>query len=154
MWFTLNREVALGYVAAMIDGEGSISPSSRNMSVRIGNTDPSIIEATCEALDVLEIEYSVLTYANGVQSVNIYRLRNFKKLAEVPIRSAAKIKKLQTILVNHKGDRLTHNPDKEELQHLVSIGLTDREIAEVMGFRSHSNLQFWRKKFNIQSLVS
>jgi len=148
----MNKDQALGYLAAMIDGEGSVSPSSRNMSVRISNTEKSIIEATCEALDILDIEYTIHTYSSGVMCINIYRLRNFKKLAEVPIRSQLKAARLQTILDTHKGDRLVHRPDREELQRLVDEGKTDREIAQIMGFKSHSNVQHWRRKWEIKKV--
>ena len=148
------REEALGYLAGIIDGEGCVTASSRNMSVRISNTDSSIIEATRAALDLLGIEYTigVKEYAphstwKSVQIIKIYRLRNFKKLSEVPLKSAAKRAQLQQILDTHKGDRIVHRPNRERLFDLLEKGKTHREIAEIMGFRSHSNVQYWIDKY-------
>jgi hypothetical protein len=146
--------IALGYLAGIIDGEGSISCTSRNMVIRISNTEYSIIQATCECLDLLGVEYIVhehkrTNHWKDFWIIGIYRLSNFQKLAEVPLRSENKKWALERILANHKGDRMTHNPDPEVLKSLYLAGKTHREIAEEMGFKSHSNVQYWLKKYDL-----
>ena len=62
----LNKDVAAGYLAAMIDGEGCVefkplpgAKSSWRRRVRITNTSEGILSATQKACDMLEISYTM-----------------------------------------------------------------------------------------------
>lgn len=60
----MNRDEARGYLAAIIDGEGTIVEGSRQQrEIRIYNTDLLIIGAVNEALDLLGIGHYSYPYS-------------------------------------------------------------------------------------------
>lgn len=82
------------YLAAIIDGEGSVAFYHSTRQVTVTNTDLEIIYAVCHACDLLGITYKVrkdIRYKEGTKdsfTVFIFSLENFKTLSErVPLRS-------------------------------------------------------------------
>jgi hypothetical protein len=76
-----NVDEAAGYLAAMIDGEGSVWFRARGVrgasrAIEIANTEPSIISATGAACDMLGITYRVVAYEKEKTSSwkQVYRL--------------------------------------------------------------------------------
>lgn len=132
---------AAGYVAALIDGEGSVGTRPDD-GVRIFNTDISIIRACEEALDVLDIKYSTVLYnANhghkAIHRVGIYGQENLKWLADVvTLRSANKNENLRILVASYKrkpyysADRV---PKKQWKKWYVSQKMGTREIASLIG---------------------
>lgn len=140
----MNRDMALGYLAGIIDGEGTITNSKKgNRRVVIYNTDQSIIDVTCEVLDMLEIEFKVYK-RQKMQMIHISRLQNLRKLEEVPIRCTKKIVKLRKAIEGYK-----KMPDSEQIRELIFLGKTDAEIASIMGIGSRTAVIYWRRKFGI-----
>jgi hypothetical protein len=101
---------ARGYVAALIDGEGSVSfvlreGKSPYRRVNISNTDPSIICAFENALDMLGVKHWIFHKRFKAQEhyldsfrVEIRRQANFKRLYEqVTLRSDRKQAALEAI---------------------------------------------------------
>ena len=95
---------AASYLAAMVDGEGSIGGRGKR-EIRIRNTEPELIDACIEAADLLGLEYRV--YRNrfaGNQWKNYdelsftvqENLQNFQRL--VPFKSKRKQELLQQAL--------------------------------------------------------
>lgn len=89
----MSREelIACGYIAAMIDGEGSVY-YNRKKALRfaaIYNTEETVIEKAAYYLDILKIEYTIYTHNKAkfthgfMQKIHISKQNNLKRLYEL-----------------------------------------------------------------------
>lgn len=160
VWAAVNFQSALGYVAGLIDGEGSVSVGVKHRAVRMGNTDLGIIEAYEEALAVLGIQ-SKRTFKPSPRPewkplyiVTIWGRRNLELVLEmVPLRDVGKKAKLKAnvesfVLPNYYRH---HEVKKEQLEVLIDRGLTQREIASELGLGSHGNAQYYLTKYGLRT---
>lgn len=104
-----------GYLAAMIDAEGTVQLGNASAKGRKGytrlvviyNTDRAIIDHTCECLDGLGISYSLyLQEPKGFGTKKLYRItvsgrENLRKLIPLPIQSE-KLDKLVEIQASYR----------------------------------------------------
>lgn len=110
MGLTPEQDRAAWYVAGVFDGEGSVHYKEGKFGftskyVRIDNTDVSIIDSVCIALDLLGIPYTKRgpTYLKNdrwlpVYSLNIANYDGIALFAQlVPVQSEAKREKLDHI---------------------------------------------------------
>lgn len=111
----MTGEQARYYLAAFIDGEGSVRSNGRR-ELAIGNTDPDLIAAVLECFAVLGITHGAITRSSrGMRGrrdmlyVNVYRKSNFEILATLPLRSAAK-----RDLIAHAAGRTCVARDRDE----------------------------------------
>src|SRR6266853_3807830 len=103
-------EQASAYLAAMIDGEGTVSepvPGKYNREISIGNTDEDIIAAIKEAFDVLDIGYRVyLRQPPGnrkpLWNVIVHGRPNMKRIRDnIPIRAMVKLGRLDRVIASY-----------------------------------------------------
>jgi DNA-binding transcriptional regulator YiaG len=153
----VTREQAIGYLAGIIDGEGSVCGGS-NRHVAIANTDRAIIDATVTACEAVGIEPRV----NGP-----YQPRSRKKWSEfwvVVIRGPANLqlaselplaatKKREALieLATFPCRRYTRTSEipAEELRALYEgRRLTQGEVAAEMGV-AKSTVERWMQKAGI-----
>lgn len=92
------------YLAAIIDGEGSVQASFVGprkqwiRGVQIANQDPDILIAIVECLDALGIEWrSCVRVTNGfsdkeITVIYIYGRENYEKLRKLPVQGAKREK--------------------------------------------------------------
>ncbi len=139
-----SKEFAAGYVAGLIDGEGSVAiPKQGTRSIRVSNTDPDIIETYMMACSLLGIETGSVQTTRTPSGkeyyiVPIYGRENFEKVRElIPFVSQAKQAKLDRVI----GDYVERiNPDLEQIRMLKSRGVSNRAIAEAFGYKSHHHI--------------
>lgn len=116
------------YVAAMIDGEGSVyyqlnynSGYARSRFVSISNTDDDIINAVSDALSDLDIDHSIYWHYDRrgrkpLSYVYIMGRESLTKVAElVPIQSKRKQDKLAAALASYRD---IARPQDEEIRSL------------------------------------
>jgi hypothetical protein len=98
------------YVAAMIDGEGSVAHYGDKRpyrAVRITNTDYDLIEATSEYLAALDIRHAirVKNEQEGPRSkcwvINITDRASLERVAKLPLRSTVKVVRLGRLLSSY-----------------------------------------------------
>jgi len=133
MMLPMTRQAALHYLAALVDGEGSITDSGPPLgtrSISIVNTEKSIIKKAVECLDTLGIDCSVLL-ARNTQSewfvLEIGGQDNLQMLARVlPLGSHKKLRQLQDLATGYKRKkaikrkgRQARPPDWEELENVA-----------------------------------
>ncbi len=108
----MSRKEAAAYLAAIIDGEGTVSVARGAKpfrAVRIINTDPDIIEATMECCRRLGIDsrVSVKNIASERKQkcwvVTISSKRNIEKVSKLPIRARSKRERLLKLLSSYTG---------------------------------------------------
>ena len=95
------------YLAALIDGEGSVECRLPQRRVTIYNTEEDIIDAAIECLNILDIDYSIYEYKTGtyknVTNIRISRRANLERLYElVPIMSQRKRELLYKCIITYK----------------------------------------------------
>jgi len=155
-----DAHTAAGYAAAMIDGEGSVSTGMKHRAIRVGNTDPALLDAYQEALRILGIQSSRITHTprpphQTMGTVSIFGRRNLEiVLRDVPIRSPEKRARLEAavasfVLPNYYRK---HEVTRDRLAGLVERGLTQREIAAALGLKSHSNAQYHLEKHGLRTV--
>lgn len=97
----ISIEMAKGYLAGIIDGEGSVYCNGKKAYVSVGSTDTDIIFRIIECLDVLGVRYSI--YRNQIKSgkefynISIPR-RQVEKLIELPYGCERKIEKMKKVV--------------------------------------------------------
>ena len=108
----MTRKEAAAYLAAMVDGEGTVSVAKGPRpyrAVRITNTDPDLIEATCECCRRLDITYNVQTKneADAKRSkcwvVTITNRASIEKVAKLPLRASSKRWRLGKLISSYTG---------------------------------------------------
>ena len=94
----ISKEAARGYLAGIIDGEGSVYCKGKKAYVSIASTDSDIVFRILECLDLFQINYSlyksVLKSGKGCYTVSIRR-RNLDKLVGLPYGCGRKLEKLK-----------------------------------------------------------
>src|SRR3954469_13755639 len=98
-------EQAAFYLAGIIDGEGYIklrrwvaggrTRESWSRKLEITNTDPEIITATCEALEMLGVSYTLgerkpVANQRPAWNIAVYGRENYERLRDLPLRGAKK----------------------------------------------------------------
>lgn len=154
----MNEVQAGAYLAAMIDGEGSVDVT-RDRCVRIANTEQSIIEAIQACCAVLGIDYNVqIRHRDGyapVTIIGIYGKDQLTKLLELPIQSAKKKAKLEQAIVSFKRAtyiRKRNQPSKRQIASMIQAGMTQREMAVALGMKSHANVQYYIDKYRREAV--
>jgi hypothetical protein len=124
--FTFDE--ARGYLAGMIDGEGTvtaIASAKTPRRIRVCNTDASILTAAQEACDVLGLTTTTQWHLRlkrphhlPLAQISITGKENLQRVADiVPIRSATKIERLKLLIeawdasrwpMTRLGVRVTH----------------------------------------------
>jgi hypothetical protein len=155
-----DAQTAAGYVAAMIDGEGSVSCTPKHRGIRVGNTDMALLDAYEEALGILGVQYTRIQKKRrppwkDMAVTSIFGRRNLETiLRDVPIRAPEKRRRLKVavdsfVMPNYYRK---HEVTRERLLELVERGLTQREIAAALGLKSHSNAQHHLEKHGLRTL--
>lgn len=153
-----GRREAAAYAAGIIDGEGNVSVGARHRAIRVSNTEPAILDAYTEALDLLGITWTrTSTPAKGnnsaIEQVAVFGRRNLEIASkEIPLQSAKRDRLLfavRSFVLPHY--RRKHEVQRSAVERLIGEGMTHREIAEALGLRSHSNAQYYLKKFGLQT---
>jgi hypothetical protein len=133
-----SRDYALGWLAGMIDGEGTVSTRPlRQRHVKIGSTDQELVDALIEVLDMLEVSYrlEVRQYDNPkwrtMTNVIVGHREGIETLAEtMRLRHRLKEEKLRGLPATYTSTRLS----RDELVSLyVEQGLSQAETARRMG---------------------
>jgi G:T-mismatch repair DNA endonuclease (very short patch repair protein) len=163
-----SQETAAAYLAAMIDGEGTVTNSQgkrarQTRMVSISNTDPAIIVAITACCDVLGLTYRLRTDLPGrwpskkpqwtaITHVAIHGRANFQRLLDiVPIQAPEKRRRLEVIAASYV-DRVVVDPvdvrrlyecDGHTMQEVGALlGVGTKVIARLMreqGMRSRSH---------------
>jgi len=134
-----DRDLARGYLAAMIDGEGSVGNSLRRYSkgyyrgVKIVNTDSNLIAATAKACDTLGITYTIRIVEESRKAhwkpchyLSIYGKANLERLLEeVPIQSKTKYDNLKRSIESYRYEQV----DDTKIKSLYESGLSSNKIA-------------------------
>jgi hypothetical protein len=141
--YPFTREGALGYLAALIDGEGTVQCVRRNRNIAIANTDLGILAAGCACCDLLGIEWRLWEDRDARRKRPCWYLliRKRESLAfiyeYVPLQSAVKRERLGQLLLTYKRPR---SPSAETLRSLYwERNMTAREIADFLGFPSSTS---------------
>jgi hypothetical protein len=162
-----SEQTAAAYLAAMIDGEGTVTnaPGRRARQTRmvsISNTDPAIITATTACCDVLRLTYLVRTenvdrypYAGRrrpIMHVRIHGRTNFQRLLDtVPIQAPEKRRRLEVIVASYITHaiidpaevRRLYNDERHtipQVAQLLGVGIGPiRRIMREQGMRSRSH---------------
>lgn len=148
----------------MIDGEGCVSepkryqPDSTSRHVTISNTEASLVDACCEALDVLGIAYTVHEKKSARPQwsdsyvINIGRRAAFDVLlADVQIQHPVKQERLQRIV-----DLPRRSPYSSPETFPVDLvrhwycerGMTQKQIGAWLGI-NYRTVGRWIKDLNI-----
>lgn len=160
----INRNIAIGYLAALIDGEGSISCNSpHRRQISICNTDQAILNFASKCLDVLQIKHSVrlrnktTTTGKSVWYLYICNKNGFERIFwEVPLQSI-KRDKLEYMVNSYTQPQ--HNLDKQKVNEMYHIEkMSSIEIAKILKVgrgtihnlidnpRTHAQAQALRKR--------
>lgn len=135
-----SRKEATWYLAALIDGEGSVQFAKRargsSRSVQIANTDPDILDAARTCLKILDVpyrEYDRLPEGNFGGKLRTYitiaSRTGLEALRGLPIQAASKREALAKCIESY-APRL---PPPAELVARYDSGMTIDEIAESLG---------------------
>lgn len=117
-----SREEAAGYVAGMIDGEGHVTVRSRgryDRAVFISNTEWPLIEATSEALALLEVPHRIQPVKTKATRKSLWHVvvrkrDGFEKLSlAVVLRHPTKAARLREIVASYRP-----RPSREILEQL------------------------------------
>jgi hypothetical protein len=138
----LQGAEAAAYLAAMIDGEGSVDflagPAARR-AVYVFNTDPDIIAAVIECCAALGIRHTFRADTSTARrkqgwKVGIYGREGLEIiLGRVPIRSRRKLETLRAAVGSYKPAR--RRPSADELRELyVERGESLERIGEMFGY--------------------
>lgn len=129
---------APGYLAAMIDGEGSVTfhRAGYSRGVKIVNTDPAIIQACKDCCDYLGIGYT--THQPTVKRLNrkqqtvltIYGRANLERLNSViSLQAPEKARRLEELVSSYTYNQIDH----EQVKNLYESGQSSTQIAKQIG---------------------
>lgn len=135
-----SRTEARWYLAALIDGEGSVQYARRargtSRVISIANTDPDILDAARACLKILNVpyrEYDRLPEGNHGSKLRTYitisSRAGMEALKGLPIQAAGKREALAKCIASY-APRL---PAADELVARYESGMTIDEIAESLG---------------------
>jgi hypothetical protein len=99
----ISIEAAQGYIAGIIDGEGSVFRNRKKAYVSVGSTDTDIIFRIIECLEVLDIRYSIYVIRNKtITGKDFYNItiprRQVNKLISFPFGCIRKVKKIKEVI--------------------------------------------------------
>ena len=100
----ISTEAARYYLAALIDGEGTINGNQVSREVAIYNTESSILDFAEECLNLLEIPYKryAPTSRHPCQEIRFSNREQLLLIADLPLQSSAKKNKLNDVLNSYK----------------------------------------------------
>lgn len=144
-----KKQTAGFYLAALIDGEGTITRCGRkSRAVRITNTDLNIISAGTACLAKLGISYKIYkrksTKGKQAFDIVVHGEDNFRRvLASVPIQSQEKRKRLNELIGSYV--------DRHQIPNLRRL-YENNSVAEIAGKtgKPPSVVYYLLKKQNIQ----
>lgn len=147
-----NRQFALGWLAGIIDGEGSVS--DRHKVVKVANTDPNIIAATKSVLGMLHVPFWTQTrfYDNEkwkpITNVLIHGKRNFEILTNrLVLQSEQKRGALKRLPSLYKPVRQV---DAKLLRRLyITERKSQKTIAVMLGWKPH-NVQYACRRLGLK----
>lgn len=157
-----NQDQAVGWLAGIIDGEGSVSMRpNRNIGsqsftreVRITNTDVGMLVAAEHVLRDLGVDFKRYDRSDRerlgnkpIYDISITGKENLDKLHEVlPLMTTKKHVLHQAVTSYVRKNR----PPQDELEQHVAAGLSDAQIAERYGVTAGA-VWFWRKHYGIEA---
>jgi hypothetical protein len=162
-----NLDEAAGYLAAIIDGEGSVDKGTpalkRRKGIRITNTDFELIDACEKACHLLGIHY-IIGHAPPAQPryrrqrhLSILRLADLKLVwALVPFRHIEKRRRLQATLDYYATRPKSYHffdrkPTREHIEQLYwQERLSSPQVAERLGCSAHQVL-YWLRGYGIKA---
>lgn len=153
-----NLDEAAGYLAAMIDGEGTVAlpTAGRKYSkgVNVANDDEDIVEAVLEAAQMLGLTPFIekRKRENGKIGHLVWfcRWADIEKIGRlVPVRSIRKAQKIQRIVVEKKPPDIVRRPPKEVLeQKYLTEMQSASQIAEGLG-TWQAVVRHWLKEYHV-----
>lgn len=152
-----GAESAASYLAAMIDGEGTVSlPSGKSSTrcIRIANTEPDIIAAVVRCCRILEIKcatYETAPARPGWRKrwdVTISGKESLQQvLAMVPIQSRRKLYRLKELIKRY---RISNRPPDADLLHMyIERRMSYVDILKVTGAKSTGTVSYWLRQARI-----
>ena len=160
-----STDEARGYLAGIIDGEGSVTmrpQTKRGMhsftrDLRITNTESSIIEAAKAALDLLGIEYKVYTRTDRAGRSDVFGTKPLHDIVVMKKESLDRIRNVVNLRCDYKRDQLAamagtykrkNRPPQAELETHLAAGLSDAKIAAIYGVTPGA-VWFWRQRYGL-----
>jgi DNA-binding transcriptional ArsR family regulator len=149
-----SLEEAAGYLAALIDGEGSVYGTGHRRAIFVFNSEVSIIKACLEACDMLGINARARARENAAPmstvpmwTVSIFGRENLETAERVlRLRSLRKQEALHRAVASYVRRRPV---TREELQAMLRAGMTQREMGRKLGYKSHSTVQYHLNRLGI-----
>lgn len=156
----MDRATAAGYLAGLIDGEGSVvfgrwgpagprKPGGKKQYrvVVCVNTDPTIIKAAERACDIMGYEYITRQKPmpnepnrKDIWVITIYRAESIRRLLdEVPIQARKKKANLKAMVASF---RVSKRPPREVLEQLYVD--EERPVSEILEELGLSKPMFYR----------
>lgn len=145
----MTPDGAAHYLAAMIDGEGTIGNTGFSRHIGIANTDPDIIGAIQRSCEVLGIEYRVVAHKKAQAhyrqrwDVIIGKQASMRKVLDlVPMQASCKVERLKIALSTYRAPR----PAPEVLRRMyVDEQLGTTAISQTLGY-NYSSIRYWLRK--------
>jgi hypothetical protein len=147
----VTKDEARGYLAGMIDGEGTVQAVPKKRRIKITNTNPELIEAVLKCCEVLGIKAK--SYPRGFTRIGTplfeVLVDGLKPLARVrdvvPVQGSDKARKIQEAATPcARGKKLTEDDVAEIRRRLTSRYCTDMDLARDFGV-SHGMIAHIRK---------
>jgi intein/homing endonuclease len=151
-----NRSEARGWLAGVIDSEGSVSMRPLKgrgfvRDVRVTNTDGALLDRVAEVLDSMGVSYTVYDRSDRA------RLGS-KPISDLVVTGKSNLEKLLVLsLVTEKGDKLREaldsyirlrKPPMAELAEMMTT-MSDREIGVRYGVTKGA-VQQWRVGYGLK----
>jgi len=141
-----------GYLAALLDGEGSVAKASEKVAV-IYNSDPDLIAAGIFCSVHLGFESLTLS-VNSVKgykdmwTLHFYTQSSFRKLLQTPLQVRNKISRLEAILASYKG-RQRKDWSRTSAVRFHNQGWSPVQIAKRLGV-DYTTIEFYFKSKGIK----
>jgi hypothetical protein len=147
----MTADQARYYLAAIIDGEGTVSVKYRKVSIT--NTDVRIVEACESCCKLLGLSYAVYrrkkTNKKWKQAFDLVIIgrENLSTVVSLPMMTGKKVKVASAL-----GSYRRHPvPPKEILEHLYcEVKLSLKAIGNRYGGRPASTVRYWLEKYGIE----
>jgi hypothetical protein len=145
---------AAGYLAAMVDGEGSVRAHGHQRSVHVWNSDEDIVNACLAACRILGVEARCSVRANPAPKatvplfgVSIYGRENLEQLErKIVLQSSRKCDGLRRAVASYSRRRPV---TRDELISMIDRGLTHREMALELGYKGHGTVQYHLRRLGL-----
>lgn len=143
------------YLAAIIDGEGSVCCKGSVRYITLCNTDFGVIEYTEKCLNLLDIKYSKRfseTWRDKkIATIQISGRGNLiRAFVRIPLKSIKRKKLGQIVQEFHKSNHRAKRPSKEILREEYQSGLTQREIGLRYGV-GRDTVRRWMNEYEIST---